>query len=460
MDGRNVYHFKKTKDLDVGIGHRRNTSYSHSCPEQRNGGQPPSAVSILDSTKDQDGLAGSVRRVRVQSSKVQLKSGQLLEGPLQLLEITTYGLNGNRIDNESYPVAYSSVGREEYKYNDRGNIVEMTLRGNDGSILSREKYDYEFDGLGNWKKMVTSLVLFEDGELRHEPVEVTYREIAYYYDDSVAKIVAPVSARIILPTASPGFSGLAGPVNPGLKTYKALTDRRLIIDVGDEPPEVPELRKYDREALTPSNAESEEVPASKTGSATVSLTRVKGTSAAVTMSTVADPNEAANKVPPVSKVARAHYEKGREHFDLGALKEAVDSFQRSLELEPRHADVYLSLGLAYFRMKNNQEAGKAFKQATNINPEMAEAHYGLGLHYFGGGRYKNAADSFKRATLLRPDMGKAHYGLALAYQELGKPDAVIAQLRILETLDSSLAKKLSDTVPQFNLPCRVAPFCK
>jgi hypothetical protein len=57
-------------------------------------------------------------------------------------------------------------------------------------------------------------------------------------------------------------------------------------------------------------------------------------------------------------------------------------------------------------------------------------------------------------------MAKAHYGLALAYQELGKLDDLIKEFRILETLDRGLAKKLSDTVPEFNLPCRVAPFCK
>ncbi|MCM3873877.1 MAG: hypothetical protein ND895_24575, partial [Pyrinomonadaceae bacterium] len=118
------------------------------------GGLPAASVSVLDSTKDQDGLVGSVRRVKVQSAKLEVKSGQLLEGPLQLLEITTYGLNGNRIDNASFPVNQSSSGKEEYKYNDRGNIIQMTLRGNDGSILSREDYEYEFDTFGNWRKMV------------------------------------------------------------------------------------------------------------------------------------------------------------------------------------------------------------------------------------------------------------------------------------------------------------------
>lgn len=390
------------------------------------GGQPTASVSVLDSTKDQDGLVGSVRRVKIQSAKLEVESGQLREGQLQLLEITTYGLNGDRIDNASYPVGHSSVGKEEYKYNDKGNIIEMTLRSVDGSILSREKYEYEFDTFGNWKKMVTSLVLFENGELRYEPVEVTYREIAYYYDDSVANLVKSVSPRTAPPPASDRLSGFANLVGPDLQTgIMSHSDRPIMIDLDGEPPE-------------PSNA----------------------LSAGVRRSTVSAANETANTVPPASKMALAYYEKGREYSDLGALKEAVESYQRSLELEPQRGEVYLSLGDAYFRLKNYKEAGKAFKQATQLNPEMAEAHYGLGLHYFVVNRYKNAADAFNRATLLRPDMGKAHYGLALAYQELGKLDGMIAELRILETLDPSLAKKLSDTVPQFNLPCRVPAFCK
>jgi len=43
------------------------------------GGLPSASVSVLDSTKDQDGLVGSVRRVKVQSAKLEVKSGHMLE---------------------------------------------------------------------------------------------------------------------------------------------------------------------------------------------------------------------------------------------------------------------------------------------------------------------------------------------------------------------------------------------
>ena len=51
------------------------------------------AITVLDSTKEQDGLLGSVRRVRTETAKIELKDGQPIEGPPQLVEITTYGIN-------------------------------------------------------------------------------------------------------------------------------------------------------------------------------------------------------------------------------------------------------------------------------------------------------------------------------------------------------------------------------
>ena len=161
------------------------------------------AITVLDSTKEQDGLLGSVRRVKTETARIELKDGRPVEGPAQLVEITTYGIKGNRIENTSYPIGGGLVGKEEYKYDERGNITEMTVRDNRGSIVSREAYSYEFDKFGNWTKMVTSLVVFENGELKREPVEVTYRTVTYYFDDTVAKIVEEPKPSVEQPARYP-----------------------------------------------------------------------------------------------------------------------------------------------------------------------------------------------------------------------------------------------------------------
>ena len=72
------------------------------------------AITVLDSTKEQDGLLGSVRRVKTETARIELKDGHPVEGASQLVELTTYGIKGNRIENTSYPIGGGLVGKEEY----------------------------------------------------------------------------------------------------------------------------------------------------------------------------------------------------------------------------------------------------------------------------------------------------------------------------------------------------------
>ena len=162
------------------------------------------AATMLDSNREQDGLAGPVHRVRTERARLLNKSGKLVEGPRELLETTTYDLHGNRTDNSYYLVqddgSRSATGEEEYQRDARGDVVEMTVRDRQNSILSKEVYTYEFDRLGNWTRMSAFLVVLEGGRLSYEPLEVTYRNIGYYYNQTIADMT------IHSPTPSAGIS--------------------------------------------------------------------------------------------------------------------------------------------------------------------------------------------------------------------------------------------------------------
>jgi tetratricopeptide (TPR) repeat protein len=367
------------------------------------------AISVLDSTKEQDGLVGSVRRVRTETARIELKDGRPIEGPPQLVEVTTYGIKGNRIENTSYPVAGSLVGKEEYKYDKKGNITEMTLRDERGAIVSREAYSYEFDKFGNWTRMVTSLVVFENGELKREPVEVTYRTVTYYFDDNVAKAVEePASLPPPPPNKEPERRAESV---PEVVSREVDGEQILRIDYEETAKSTPKIRE--------------------------------------------NPPALALKVaPPPTNSAMDLYEAGRTRFESGDVKGAVDSFLQSIKLEPKSAEVYLNLGHAYLKLEKDADAAKAFKQSVKLNPDQPETQYGLGLASFRIRRFEDAADAFRKATVLRPNMAKAHYGLSLAYQELGNTKGVLEEYRILETLDKSLARKLAQTFPQYNFSCR------
>lgn len=423
--------------------------------QKRTGSSPGvTPVIFLDSTREQDGLIGPVRRVQTETAKLETNSGVLTEAPRQVLEVTTYNLKGERVDNTSYPVP-GPAGSEEYKHDDNGNIVEMTLRSADGSIISREVYSYEKDGVGNWIKMTTSLVLFENGKLRYEPVEATYRAISYFYDESIAKLLGgpAAAANAGVPAApAPLRSEAAQPKKPAEVAKVPATEANRVVEsapskrTGEKKaPEIAEGARVESRANSDnSEAKSVEAPLS---------TGIAPSSSRPASETLAKKTPEPSSPPSGYKAAFNLYKSGREQFNLGNIAGAIQAYQQALEIEPKFADVHLSLGHAYLRLQKSQEAIKAFKEATKINPEMEEAYYGLGLEYFRAAKMKEAAEAFKKAVKVRPSMAKAHYGLALAYQEMGKQDQLIEEYRILQTLDAQLAKKLSDSFPEFNLPC-------
>ena len=156
--------------------------------------QPASAVvSGNESDRSRDGLVGPVRRIRTEVVKLSTSSGKVVEDPKRVvLETSEYDLKGSKIQNQYFPIAGATLtGREVYKYDDKGNISEMTLVNADGSLVSKEVYKYDFDSVGNWVKMMTSVAVVEDGKIAFEPTETTYRTISYYLDASVARMLEP-----------------------------------------------------------------------------------------------------------------------------------------------------------------------------------------------------------------------------------------------------------------------------
>jgi Tfp pilus assembly protein PilF len=455
------------------------------------GSAQPAAVTILDSTKEQDGLIGPVRRVRTEAAKLELQGDKLIEGQRQLLEITTYGPRGERVENVSYPSASSPIGKEEYKY-DKGNMVEMTLRDDSGTILSREAYSYEFDRFGNWTKMVTNLLVYEGGALKQEPTEVTYRKLTYYFDDQIAKIVKPPAPEKM--TAVPAPSGLNAvsttgvealtttpshdsPVAPAVpaqqdlapttRLYKPLdTQYESTGAAGSLPLNDPYVAAAPLEAPkveTPRVEPPKAVAVVDTSAALAEKETRRGfkapketapdTAVAEPASLKASPAKTAPPNMAANEQGFESFKAGRNQFEAGDLKGALAAFIRASDLQPDSAETRLSLGLVYLKLEKNKDAAKTFKDAVRLDPNAAEAQYGLGLASFRIGRHKDAADAFKRATVLRPDMAKAHYGLALAYQELGKEEGLVEEFRILQTLDPTLARQLAQSFPESNLPC-------
>src|SRR5438874_8894505 len=168
----------------------------NSLTAKSNSFQPGATVAAgNENDRARDGLLGPVRRVRTEVVKLFASGGKVVEEPKRvLLETAEYDVKGSKTQNQYFPIAGATLtGREVYKYDDKGNISEMTLVSSDGSLIGKEVYKYDFDSVGNWVKMLTSVAVVENGKVDFEPTETTYRTISYYLDASVAKMLEPAS---------------------------------------------------------------------------------------------------------------------------------------------------------------------------------------------------------------------------------------------------------------------------
>jgi TonB family protein len=182
--------------LAVGIVLAINSSGSaqNNLTAKANSIQPQPVSTIAESDRVRDGLAGPVRRVRTEVAKLSNANGTPVEEKRVLLEVAAYDIKGSKTQNQYFPVAGSTLtGKEVYKYDEKGNISEMTLLNGDGSLLSREVYKYDYDSVGNWTRMTTSVAVVEGGKVTFEPTEVTYRSIMYYLDENMLKMAQPPS---------------------------------------------------------------------------------------------------------------------------------------------------------------------------------------------------------------------------------------------------------------------------
>jgi TonB family protein len=175
-------------------------------------GNAPAAGPAVESDRSRDGLIGPVRRVRTEVAKLLTADGRSAEGKHAVVEIVAYDIKGNKIENQYFPIAGSTLtGKEVYKYDEKGNISEMTMLNPDGTLLSKETYKYEFDFAGNWNKMTTSVAVVDSRGITFEPTEVTYRSIMYYLDENMVRMVTPGAATNAATTPQPNTPPATAP---------------------------------------------------------------------------------------------------------------------------------------------------------------------------------------------------------------------------------------------------------
>jgi Flp pilus assembly protein TadD len=115
-------------------------------------------------------------------------------------------------------------------------------------------------------------------------------------------------------------------------------------------------------------------------------------------------------------------ERGRALLDNGTLNEAIAALSLATSLDPKLAEAYNLLGVAYHRKSLTEFARRSFQASLKLDKKNPQTLNNLGYLLYNNGDYKGALGTLKKAARLAPDDARILNNLALTQSQLGKFD--------------------------------------
>ncbi|MCZ2149008.1 MAG: tetratricopeptide repeat protein [Bryobacterales bacterium] len=148
----------------------------------------------------------------------------------------------------------------------------------------------------------------------------------------------------------------------------------------------------------------------------------------------------------ISPDAQEAYLKGRYHFNRRwEMKQALQCFQRAIELDPSYALAYAGVADCYRKLGENHifppaealpRAKAAAIQALEVDEELVEAHVALGSALTNLDWDWHAAErEFRRALQLNPSHAEAHEEFAWYLSVMGRSQEAVAEADMALQLD-------------------------
>lgn len=147
---------------------------------------------------------------------------------------------------------------------------------------------------------------------------------------------------------------------------------------------------------------------------------------------------AAAKPVPLSENAAELFARGIAlEDDPGMHQQAIATYLRVLELEPKHAAAHINVGTLYYNHQEYGLAEKHYRAAVESDPRYSLAYFDLGNVLDETGRVLDAIQAYKTALQLAPTYADAHYNLALAYEKTREPRKALRHWQAYVKLDCS-----------------------
>ena len=120
-----------------------------------------------------------------------------------------------------------------------------------------------------------------------------------------------------------------------------------------------------------------------------------------------------------SKYAEAYHNRGIANTELKEYKEAIQDYDKAIEINSKYAIAYSNRGVVKAKLGRHKEAIKDYGKAIKINPKYAFAHYNRGNAKSKLGQYKEAIKDFDKVIKFNPKFASAYNHRGIAKNKLG-----------------------------------------
>ena len=141
----------------------------------------------------------------------------------------------------------------------------------------------------------------------------------------------------------------------------------------------------------------------------------------------------------LEELSFAYFHLGCLLFQMQRYVEALENFQKAVDLAPEKPEYHNLLGQTYDNLGQTLEAEKSLRHAIEVNPNYAVGYYDLGVILAKReGQKQEALAAFERALKNDPDLAEAYYAIACLHA------LSIEEGPALEFLERALCKGFRD----------------
>ena len=141
-------------------------------------------------------------------------------------------------------------------------------------------------------------------------------------------------------------------------------------------------------------------------------------------------------VPSTMDEAVAWFERGCElDVDSENWAEAIEAYEKALELETDYADAYCNLGAVRYNQGQRAAARRAFEACLALAADHVEANFNLANVLEEVGDDGGALRHYRRALASDPHYPDLHINLALLYEKIGRTRGACDHWRRVLQLD-------------------------